>query len=171
LIWKVPPKIKIYEAISAIVDGRVKFSLGKEWIVVTPENINKIDFPTSGIAKVTSSNKEKEYTVKWNFSISYITSDDNGSKWQGYLGYPSIAILMIGHILPYPSQVASYLKGINWNRLNKKFKRDYDTVEKYVLLSIEKDHPKEALDIKKSIDEIYNKIKELKLKNTTTINF
>lgn len=154
LIWKVPPKIKVYEALSAIADGRVRILSGKK---------SKTRMPTKGVAKVISSNRDREYTVQWNFSRSEIVSDDNGSRWQGYLGYPSIAILMLGKKLPYSSQIATKLKGINWNALNKKLKRDYEEVEEYVLSQIAEKKATQT-KIKDFVEKVYKKIQELKLK-------
>ena len=69
---KLPPIEKIYEAYSAIADNRIALH----------ENY----------AAVLSSDKSKEYTVGWNGNV--YTSDDNATYWQGYAGYPVIAVLM-----------------------------------------------------------------------------
>ena len=70
--WKNPPKIKVYEALGCIADNRIE--------------VNENE------AKVYSSSREKYYTVK--YDRNSIMSNDNGSYWVGYLGYPSIALLM-----------------------------------------------------------------------------
>ena len=88
---KLPPVEKIYEAYSAISDKRV----------VMEENS----------AKVFSSDKSKEYTVTWNDDI--YSSNDNASYWQGYAGYPMIAVLMLQNRISSDSSVTEFFKNIN----------------------------------------------------------
>lgn len=111
--WNMPPKAKVYEAFSAVADG----------CVVLGDNE----------ATVTSSNGEKTYKVRWSPDLSAFSSSDSASVWQGYTGYPIIAVLLQLGILHSESQVTGLLAGINWNELNKKFKRDYDKAVASVL--------------------------------------
>ena len=100
---KLPPLEKIYEAYSAIADGRVSMGEGR--------------------ATVLSSNKAKEYSVTW--SDTAYSSNDNATQWQGYAGYPVIAVLMLQGILPLNKGIASLFAGINWTKANAAAKRDY----------------------------------------------
>ena len=100
---KMPPIEKIYEAYSAIADGRVTLN--------------------EDSAQVASSNYEKKYTVTWKDDV--YTSNDNASYWQGYAGYPMIAVLMLQGKLILNKDIAYYFKGINWTELNKKYKAKY----------------------------------------------
>jgi len=109
--WKLPPKIKVLEALGAIADGRVSVENDK--------------------ARVSSSTGEKNYTVIFQ-PPDRIKSDDNGSVFKGYLGYPAIAFLMLKGLLPYDEQLAEKLKGIPWKELNEKYK-DYRKVEFIIL--------------------------------------
>ena len=102
--WGVPPRVKIFEALGCIADGRVKLS--------------------GNSASVSSSSGDRSYSVKWD-GAKAIGSDDNASKWQGYLGYPPIAFLMLKGALSFDERLAGSLKGIPWKKLNEKFKRDY----------------------------------------------
>ena len=95
---------KVHEAFSAIADGRVKFD--------------------SDRAEVISSDRKKLYTVTWEGNL--YTSNDNGSYWQGYAGYPMIAVFMLQRRLPLDRQIAGYFKGINWTELNARYKAKYD---------------------------------------------
>ena len=79
---KLPPIAKVYEAWSAVADGRVKLH------------------PDERRATVTSSNGEKEYTVSWDEDGAAYSSNDNATYWQGYAGYPVIAVLMEQGELP-----------------------------------------------------------------------
>lgn len=101
---KLPPIEKIPEAYSAIADNRIVMS----------ENS----------AFVNSSDHTKRYTVTWNDNL--YASNDNASIWQGYAGYPMIAVLMLQGRLPLNNDIASYFKGINWKALNTKYKNKYD---------------------------------------------
>lgn len=105
--WKQPPSVKIYEALGCIADRRV-------------------EFVAEDRAVVRSSEGDKKYTVTFDLETNKVKSSDNASKFQGYLGYPILAVLMLKGVLPYDEEVAAALKGINWKQLNTEFKRDYD---------------------------------------------
>ncbi len=62
--WKVPPKAKIYEALTAVADGKVKLKGGET-------------------AEVLSSDGTKTYIVEWSADFGQITSNDNASHWHG----------------------------------------------------------------------------------------
>ena len=87
---KLPPIEKIHEAYSAIADKRV----------VLKENE----------AEVSSSDLTKTYMVKWKDEV--YSSNDNASYWQGYVGYPIIAVLMLQGKLPLNQEIAMYFQGI-----------------------------------------------------------
>lgn len=109
--WKLPPKIKIYEALGCLADGRIEID------------------GTS--ARVYSSSRGKYYTVTFNPSTNAIMCNDNGSYWQGYLGYPSIAYLLATGIIPHSPTSAQLLKDIPWKDLNTQFKNDWGKTEEY----------------------------------------
>ena len=92
--WKLPPKIKIYEALGCLADGRLK-------------EINSQ-------IRVYSSSGNKYYNVTYDQSKQAIMANDNGSYWQGYLGYPAIAYLMSVEELPFDQKFAEGLKDIAW---------------------------------------------------------
>ncbi|MEK7458582.1 MAG: hypothetical protein AAB612_03850 [Patescibacteria group bacterium] len=104
-IWKIPPVIKVYEALGAIADGRVHLY--------------------NDYAEVFSSDKHKKYTVIFNLPKKIIAANDNGSFWQKYLGYPAIAVLILKNIIPYDAHVAESLKDIPWKEWNDEFHQDY----------------------------------------------
>lgn len=116
-IWKKPPTLKIFEALGAVVDGR----------------INEV---SDGIARVTSSDGTKTYTVRWNPTTREVYSDDNASYWQGYLGYPAIAYLMKKGVLPFDAQLAKQFAGIEWKKLNSHF-RDHEKVINYLATQLQ----------------------------------
>jgi hypothetical protein len=107
--WKMPPPIKIYEAIGAIGDGRVRAvdDTNRRWEVV-------------------SSDHAKVYSVELSDDDQEISSNDNASYWQGYLGYPGVAALIACGRIPLSAASRSALAGIPWKNLNANFKSDYD---------------------------------------------
>ena len=128
------------EALGAIADGRIKFVSDKE-------------------AKVVSSLGDRTYTVRWDGKLG-ITSDDNGSVYRGYLGYPSIAFLMLKGVLPYDEELAEALKGIPWKTINERFK-SYRLVEEYICqLLEEKGIPRSR--VKATIARVLTEIRRLK---------
>ncbi|RLE70927.1 MAG: hypothetical protein DRJ43_00915 [Thermoprotei archaeon] len=107
-----PPRIKVLEALGSIADGRVR-KVGEN------------------IARVTSSTGDRKYLVYVDPEKRVAYSDDNGTKYRGYIGYPIIAMLMIEGALPYDERIAKALAGIPWKKLNERFKR-YAIVERIV---------------------------------------
>lgn len=131
---KLPPIEKIPEAYTAIEDSRV---------------IMFDDY-----ANVKSSNNEKEYLIKWKDNVYY--SNDNSTYWQGYVGYPVIAVLMLQNKLSLNREISKYFKNINWNQLNKDNKRDYHESLVQALDGVAEE------DIKKIHDEINRVYEEIK---------
>jgi hypothetical protein len=116
--WKSPPKAKIYEALSAVADGRVTLMGGEK-------------------AEVQSSDGTKTYHVEWSPDSNQITSKDNASYWQGYMGYPIIAVLMALGKLDYETEVANFLTGVPWKQMNRRFRNDYTKAIDSVLDTLE----------------------------------
>ncbi len=111
--WKLPPKIKVYEALGAIGDGRVHV--------------------VGNTAKVYSSSGNKYYDVTYDATTQAIMTNDNGSYWQGYLGYPAIAFLCLKKNVVYDEKLSKALAGIHWKDINTQFKNDFDKTEKYII--------------------------------------
>ena len=106
--WQMPPPIKVYEAVGAIGDGRVR----------------AID-DAQNVWEVVSSDGAKNYRVEISADGREISSNDNASYWQGYLGYPAIAVLMARGKLHASAEATRMLAGIPWKELNRRFKNDY----------------------------------------------
>lgn len=111
--WKQPPIIKIYEALGAVADRRVGV--------------------TDNGGQVYSSSGNKFYTVTYDSVAQAIMTNDNGSYWQGYLGYPAIAYLLQLGILDYEPMQGELLRGIPWKDINQKFKNNFDKTLAYIL--------------------------------------
>ncbi len=134
---KIPPIAKIYEAYSCIADNRIEMK----------ENM----------AIVHSSDSKKTYEVKW--QENNYSSTDNASFWQGYPGYPVIAVLLLQRKLPYYEECIAYFQNINWHALNDKYKRDYDAAVDEVLSTINFDTNK----IKEETQKTYEILKKMEI--------
>jgi hypothetical protein len=139
---KIPPRIKILEALGSIADKR---------IIVLDEKR----------AKVISSEKNKEYFVYLDLEKNVVFSNDNGTKLKGYIGYPIIAFLMIKGILPFDERIANALYQIPWKRLNEKYK-NYSIVEK-IVKDIAKKRGIETNFLENFVEEVMKKISNLSL--------
>lgn len=113
--WLHPPIIKIYEALGAVVDGRVKID--------------------GNSGSVISSSGNKSYIVSYDPGSQSIMTNDNSSFYHDYLGYPAIAFLMLSGEVRYKKEVAELLKDIPWKDINQKFKNDYTETIEYILSS------------------------------------
>jgi hypothetical protein len=140
--WKIPPRIKVHEALGCIADKRI--------IVKGNE------------AEVFSSSREKSYSVRYDPEKKAIMTNDNGSYWVGYLGYPSIAFLMLKGVVGYNPIYAEALKDIPWKDVNQKFKNDFEKTEEYVN-DLAKARGVHVEELDKEIDRIYEQIKKLDL--------
>jgi len=107
---RLPPRIKVLEAAGSVADGRVKKE-GDVYRVVSSEGEVRV------------------YTVV--IRDSKVQSDDNGTTFREYVGYPIIAVLMAEGRLPYDPKIGEALKGIEWKKLNEKYKK-YAVVEEIV---------------------------------------
>jgi len=116
-LWKLPPIAKVYEALTAVADGRV---------TLTSETT----------AQVGSSDGSKTYDLNWSADGLAVSSNDNASYWQGYLGYPIIALLLVQGRVAYDPAVAQALAGVPWKALNTQFKRNYARAIEHVLADI-----------------------------------
>ena len=134
---KLPPMEKIYEAYSAIADGRVTFS------------------ETEPEAYINSSDGAKRYTVRW--ENGHYAANDSATYWANYPGYPVIAVWMKQGILPLNTETAELFKDVNWNALNKQYKRNYAKSAEAVMN--ERNLDKEA--VTKNAEQVYAVLKTL----------
>ncbi len=141
--WKLPPRIKYLEGLGAVADGRVSLIDEKH-------------------AEVQSSEGDRVYHVFIDTENKIISSDDNGSMYKGYLGYPAISVMMVKGILPFGERermVADGLKGIDWKMLNQKYKNYYIT-EKIVRRIAEKRGVSGEM-IDEVVRNLHDRLKEL----------
>lgn len=104
--WTMPVEVKVYEALAAVADGRVRL-LG----------------PTN--AEAASSTGERVCTLAWSEDGRTYSSNDNASYWHGSMGYPIIAVAPARGQLTYDSAIAAQLAGITWKALVHAAGHDY----------------------------------------------
>ncbi len=141
--WKLPPRAKVFEAFSAVADGRVRLA-------------------GPGSATVTSSGGEKVYDVEWSDDARTIAANDNASYWQGYLGYPAVAVLLARGELQAGEDVVRALAGVPWHDLNARLKRDYDAAVAHVLAALPDGAP-DAGTIERAVDDVLAQLAALDL--------
>jgi hypothetical protein len=142
---KLPPKIKIYEALWSIADGRLEIW----WLL---ENGGKC-YSSSG---------NKYYVIQYDEASNAIMTNDNGSYRKWYLWYPAIAFLMKKWIISYDKKYGEALKGIKWKDINQKFANDFDKTADYIHEIIQS----KGIDLilfLQEIDAIYKQIENLHL--------
>ncbi|MCU4691037.1 hypothetical protein NM958_01720 [Limosilactobacillus reuteri] len=91
------------------------------------------------------------------FHDNTYTLNDNASYWQGYLGYSGIAVLMLQGKLPYSKELAQQFAGVDWNKINQEYKRNYAQAADAVMTA-------KGIDKKKAETElhhVYNALKQL----------
>lgn len=113
-LWKMPPPAKIYEALGAIADGRIHLE-------------------DTAHASVISSSGDKTYTVEADFATHVVSANDNASFWQGYLGYPAIAVLILLGLYDPTPETLSALAHVPWKQLNITYRNDYNRAVEDVL--------------------------------------
>lgn len=140
MTWHHPPFVKLYEALGAVADGRVEVS--------------------GNTGKVYSSSRGKYYDITYDPVTHEIMSNDNGSYWKGYLGYPAVAYLMTIGVVSYDPHMGELLKNIPWKDINQKFKNDFDAALEFILQSKSEIERKE---LKEFLEKIDKEIKTLNL--------
>jgi hypothetical protein len=123
---RLPPRIKVLEALGAVVDGRVRL-VGE------------------GRCEVVSSEGDRVYNVV--VEGGYVYSNDNGTLYRGYIGYPILACLMAEGKLPIDAELGEKLKGVPWRRLNEQYKRYEEVLKRiYAERGIERERAEAYID-------------------------
>jgi hypothetical protein len=144
--WRLPPRAKVFEAFTAVADGRVRV-IG------------------AGSATVASSGADKTYDVEWSEDGRTISANDNASYWQGYLGYPILAVLLKRGELHADGDAVTALAGIDWHDLNQRYRRDYDAAVAHALGELEKRGGDPAL-VERQVDAVLDQLAALGLQRT-----
>jgi len=100
--------------------------------------------------------------VQYDAESGAIMTNDNGSYWKGYLGYPAIAYLLAVGALDYRADLAALLKGVKWKDLNQKHKNDFEKTLAEIESGLESE---ESERLAAYVQELSAVIEKLKLKH------
>jgi hypothetical protein len=145
--WKLPPRAKVFEAFTALADGRVRIT-------------------GPGSATVVSSGRDKTYDVEWSDDGRTIGANDNASYWQGYLGYPIVAVLLARGDLRADEDAVAALAGIDWHDLNKRYRRDYSAAVAHVLAGLG-DRGEDPALVEREVDAVLDQLAALDLRRAS----
>jgi len=116
----------VLEALGAVVDGRVRL-VGE------------------GRCEVVSSEGDRVYNVV--VKGGFVYSNDNGTLYRGYVGYPILACLMAEGKLPTDAELGEKLRGVPWRRLNEQYKRYEEVLRRlYAERGIERERAEAYID-------------------------
>ncbi len=80
-------------------------------------------------------------------------SNDNGSYWKGYLGYPAVAYLVKIGKLSYDENLGNKLKDVPWKDINQKFKNDFEAAVDFILSSKTEEERKQIHQFLEKVDK------------------
>ena len=145
---KLPPKVKIIEALSAVADERIIIEdlLSKEWKCSS------------------ASSPWKVYKILYNEKENTISSNDSWSINQWFLWYPAIAFLLKIWKLQYDEKIHKMLTDMNRIDIKEKVRKDYESMFRLVLWKLHMQWFNVDYFISQ-VDYIYNQISELHLKH------
>ena len=145
---KLPPKVKIIEALSAVADERiiVEDLLSSEWKCSSASNPWKI------------------YKILYNEKENTISSNDNWSINQWFLWYPSIAFLIKIWKLDYDKSILNMLDEMDWKKMKVQVNKDNESLYRLVLWNLYIKW-RDVDYFVSQIEYIYNQISEFHLEH------
>ena len=145
---KLPPKVKVIEALSAVADERIIIEdlLSKEWKCKS------------------ASSPWKTYKILYNEKENTISSNDSLSINQWFLWYPAIAFLLKIWKIKYDERILEMMKNINRIDIKEKVRKDYESMFRLVLWNLHMQLFNVDYFISQ-IEYIYDQISELHLKH------
>ena len=144
---KLPPKVKIIEALSAVADER---------IIVD-------DLLTSEGKCFSASNPWKIYEIHYNDEENTISSNDNWSIEQQFLWYPSIAFLLKVWKIKYDESILEIMENIDWLKIKEQVNKDHESLYRLVLWNFHMAWYNVDYFVSQ-VEYIYDQISELHLK-------
>jgi len=141
--WAKPKIEKVYEALTAVADGRIKIT-------------------GDGTAVCASSSGKKFYHLKFDSDSLAMTSNDNMAYYQKSLSYPMMALLIVTKKVDCPEELPKYFAGIKWKEINTRFKNNYKLSVDSVLEEL-KSKNVDVEDIKALVETLFEKIKSMQI--------
>lgn len=143
MLWKKPHISKIYEALTALADGRIRRN-GKNAICY-------------------SSDRKQVYDIHYDPKVGSIMSNDNGAYYTRTLSYPMIGDLMLLGVIPYDQRLLGILSNIYWEDIYKRFKNDYGKSIKFVIGELKKNGD-DVEFVTSEVKKIYEFVRNLDVK-------
>lgn len=145
---KLPPKIKIIEALSAVADKRIIIEdlLSNEWKCYS------------------ASSPWKSYKILYNEKENSISSNDSWSINQQFLWYPAIAFLLKIWKIKYKESILEMTKNINRMDIKEKVFKDFESSYRLILWNLLIQWY-DVDDYVSQVEYIYSQISELHLKH------
>lgn len=144
---QVPPRIKVLEALGAVAGKRVRVVDDRSCLVDASEG-------------------PRTYKVFLDLENRIAESDDNGTVFRNYVGYPIIAYLMTLGKLSYDQKIAEPLARIKWRSLNERYK-SYAKVESIIKKTLLK-HGISSQSVDEFIEKALKEIEALGLSKPVT---
>ena len=115
------------------------------------------------MSAVASSGGEKTYDVEWADDDRTIAANDNASYWQGYVGYPIVAVLLERGVLRADRAVVELISGVPWPDLRQRFRRDYAAAVAQVLDGLQVAGADPA-PVERAVDDVLAQLEALGLR-------
>lgn len=128
----------VYEALSAIADGRVKKVSDRMW-------------------QVFSSVGNKYYTILYDSALNAIMSNDNKAYYVGEISYPMVAVFMGSEEISFDKNILENFKQIKWKVINQKNKNDYMKSVEQILQNLS-DNGIDVVHIKEEVKKILEQV-------------
>jgi hypothetical protein len=149
MLWQLPPKYKIYEALGVMADGRIEIVNSESEVIE---------------ARQYSSSRGKFYTILYNPTLNQIMPNDNATWYVGYLGYPAISLLLFLEKIKYDISILPYFADISFKDINQKHKNDFEQANLEIVdLILARGLDKAKLD--DQVDSIFEQLTNLKLEH------
>ncbi|MCS6784573.1 MAG: hypothetical protein RMI43_07255 [Candidatus Caldarchaeum sp.] len=140
---RAPPRIKVLEALGAVAGKRVKIKDEKNCYVDASEG-------------------PRTYRVFVDLSNQIAQSDDNGTVFRDYVGYPIIAFLMALGKISYNEKIANHIAAIKWRSLNEQYK-SYAKVES-VIKKLLSQHGIKPEEVDEFVAKVLQEVEQLGLR-------
>ncbi len=137
-------------------------SLSEIGINLSPQTADNASRTLTRGGRVLSSDRTRVYDVYVDLEQKVAYSNDNGTLYRGYVGYPIIAFLMYRGVLPINEKIGIYLRDFPWKAMNEKY-RKYSLVMNEIFMLLRKNGISRT-DVEKYIDSVLKILESLKLR-------
>ena len=143
MYWKKPHISRVYEALTALADGRIEL--------------------VGNGARCFSKSGEKVFDIKYDPNIGSIMSNDNVAYFAHSISYPMIGYLLLSGRVQFDRKLLELLPNIYWEDIFQKYKNDYDKSLKFVMIEL-KNNGDDVDYISGEVRKVYDIICGMKIK-------